>query len=129
MARFDFATKRLKLEFPNCSYTINVDSVVKARTEEVSQWACEKAKAFSGKENTNDIEKIFTDITSEVCEKIDILLGQKGASKEILGERLDIDATSTYFDAVDIMNFIIREIRASWQNSISERLGGKGTKK
>ena len=122
MKSFTFGKKKTELVFPNKTYILEVDGLLKTKADKVSDWAIEQSKRLFGIDDDTIVYSVISETLEGVCEKIDYLLDETGASKEILGERLSGDVAVAHFDACDVMNFILREIQSTWKEVTSERL-------
>lgn len=117
MHKFEFASKKVRLEFPNGDYTITVDGLMRSRSVAVSMWMqkeAERTAAVMNNTPANEIEKIYKDITAALCKYIDEFLGE-GAHEKILGERLNGAAMSIYADVCDVMGYILGSVREAWE--------------
>lgn len=122
MKSFTFGRKKTELQFPNKTYVIEVDGILKSKADEVSEWALEQSKRLIGVKDEAEVIPTIKETLVGICERIDLLLDEKSASRDILGERLSGDVVSAHFDACDVMNFILREIQNTWKEVTAERL-------
>lgn len=116
MSAFEFASKKICLEFPNGKYELVVDNLMKSKARETSEWMISESKRLSAQPENISVElatKMIADVTEKLCEKIDSFLGD-GAHEVILSERRFSDAICVHQDVCDVMGYILGEIQSAW---------------
>ncbi len=120
MAKFEFAKKNVELEFPTVCFRVAADSVKISDCKKVAMWLIDEGKRLtklSEDETLTDekADRIIAAETEKLYKKIDMLI-EEGASEKIFEHRCG-EVYDLYNDAVDVLRFVLSEIRAVWYGS------------
>lgn len=123
MSAFEFANRKISLEFPNGKYELVVDNLTKSRAQRTAEWMISESKRLSSQPENISKEsaaKMISAVTKELCKKIDGFLGDN-AHAEILGERRFGDEICVHQDVCDVMGYILGEIQSAWDEMRTSR--------
>ena len=112
--KFIFKSNNLELDIAGNTFDIDiVDPELVARLEEFSINATSYSNELAEKAKDANYEEVVTEAITFILDSIDSVLGE-GASKKIFAGR-----KVRFFDAVDVMYFVVDEVNAAKDDSFN----------